>query len=978
MSMPIVSEKTKKIFYWVTGILIVYALLGFFVLPAVLKNQIPKIVDEKLNRTAQIKNIEFNPFSMELNFHSFDIKNLDKSDFISFKLLNADLAVLKSIKNLSLTVEQIILDQLNASIIRDKKGTFNFTDLLVTEKPQQEKEKSDGDPFPITIVKTVISKGKLNWDDAFYIHRQNETIYPIDLNLDQFTTIVDKQSQMNVSLALASGGELNWKGDLILTPLKSTGQIKLNQVDFNKVWQLFIQDSVNFKISKGSEIITVDYDLTDTGKGLQFLVNNANININELQLSEKGIDDPVINIPNFKVSGITVNLLNKQVVIDKVLAENAQFKAWLNKEGVINYQSLFDTKTKEKSAQKPAASAKEEPWSVVLNHLNMSEFSFNFVDNSLSTPAVIDITSLNINATELSNKPGAKLPFDLGLKINKQGNLKIDGSAVLAPFSSDLNVKADNIALNDFQPYVDSFARLDLISGLFNVNINMNLAQEANKPFDLKLKGDSHITDFVTRDKKSNKDFLKWKKLSVEKINVDLAANSYLIDRVKIDQPYTRVLIRKNKSINVNDIIIKKNTKEEPDNKKEPSPDKNQTQPTFKIAHFDITRGMSDFSDLSLILPFSAHINKLKGNVKGISSDQNATIKVALNGRVANLAPVIIKGNISPGKGNSNFDLDFKSMPLPLMTPYMAEFAGRKIEKGNMSLTLKYDILNNQLKASNNLLIDQLVLGEKVDNPDAASLPLDLAIALLADSEGKIKLDMPITGSLDDPQFSIASLVFDTLVNVLTKVISSPFNAVASIVGSDEDISKISFSPGESSLDDNQKQKLDSLAKALADRPALKLEIKGAAFSKEDWPHLQVEALNKQLLKMRADEESKDTGEKVLPEHLNYSKEENQRLLADLFIQKFPALGKKSLFGTPTLIEPEKGDFHEVAQTKMAELIKPDTQRLEKLAVARAQAIAKHLSSKEISIDRVYLLNVVIDPKDYEGNIAASLNLTVN
>ncbi|MCF6203159.1 MAG: membrane biogenesis protein, partial [Methylococcaceae bacterium] len=214
-------------------------------------------------------------------------------------------------------------------------------------------------------------------------------------------------------------------------------------------------------------------------------------------------------------------------------------------------------------------------------------------------------------------------------------------------------------------------------------------------------------------------------------------------------------------------------------------------------------------------------------------------------------------------------------------------------------------------------------------------------------------------------------------VNVLTKIISSPFNAVASLVGSEEDISKITFLPGESLLDDKQKEKLDSLATALADRPALKLEIRGAAFSKQDWPHLQVEALDKKLLKMRAEELSKKTKKAVLPEHLKYSKEENQRLLADLYIKKFPTKADRSLFGTPRLIDSED-DFYEVAQHKMASLIKPNTQRLEKLAVARAQAIAKYLSTKELASDRVFLLNVVIDPKDAENLIASSLNLTVN
>ncbi|MCK5121336.1 MAG: DUF748 domain-containing protein, partial [Methylococcales bacterium] len=407
-------------------------------------------------------------------------------------------------------------------------------------------------------------------------------------------------------------------------------------------------------------------------------------------------------------------------------------------------------------------------------------------------------------------------------------------------------------------------------------------------------------------------------------------------------------------------------------------PNTENSKPSFKIAHIQINEGTSDFSDMSLILPFSAHINHLKGSVKGISSKQKAVINIALNGRVENLAPVIIKGKISPQQGNSEIKLDFKSMPLPLMTPYMAEFAGRKIEKGNMSLGLQYKIHNKQLTASNNLLIDQLVLGDEVENPEAVSLPLGLAIALLQDADGKIKLAVPITGNLDNPEFSVSSIITDALVNVLTKIVTSPFNAIASLIDSDEDISKIVFSPGKTTLDSKQQDKLNALVGALAKRPALQLEIKGAAFSETDWPHLQAEALDKQISQMRADEINKNSKKKVLPEHLPHSNKDYQRLLADLFIQKFPKLGDRSLFGTPHLISSETGEFYSVAKTKLAKLIPPNSQRLHELAVSRAQAIAKHLADKKIAIERVFLLDVDIDPKDSDNKFAATLNLTVN
>jgi outer membrane protein OmpA-like peptidoglycan-associated protein len=371
-------------------------------------------------------------------------------------------------------------------------------------------------------------------------------------------------------------------------------------------------------------------------------------------------------------------------------------------------------------------------------------------------------------------------------------------------------------------------------------------------------------------------------------------------------------------------------------------------------------------------------MNQLKGTVKGISSEKNTVTNIAMDGRVGGLSPVKIIGKINPDKGDSELSLDFKSLSLPLVTPYMAEFAGRRIEKGNMSLKLKYKIVNNQLSASNEILIDQLVLGEEVEHENAVSLPLDFAIALLQDSDGKIALDVPITGNLENPEFSVAAIVTDALINVITKVISSPFNAIASLIGSDEDISKVMFSSGDTVLDDKQKKKLDGLAEALSKRPGLKLEITGTAFSQYDWPQLQAEALDKQLLQIRVDELNQDSKKKISEKDVTLTKDEYDRLLADVFIQKFPELAERSLFGTPQLKDPEMGDFYQIANTRLAAIIPPDPLRLQQLATVRAKSVAKYLVEKDVVIERIFLLDVDVDPKDSDDTIATILNLAVD
>jgi hypothetical protein len=390
-----------------------------------------------------------------------------------------------------------------------------------------------------------------------------------------------------------------------------------------------------------------------------------------------------------------------------------------------------------------------------------------------------------------------------------------------------------------------------------------------------------------------------------------------------------------------------------------------------------VTDGFSDFSDFSLILPFAAQIKNLDGGASGVSSEQKSKIILALKGNAYDLAPVGVKGDISPHLGDYNVEINFDGLPLPLVSPYMVQFSGYKVEKGTMTLGLKYHVINSELEASNNIFIDRFELGEKVENPNAVSLPIELAIALLQDSTGKIKMDVPITGSLNDPKFSLGAIFTDALANVISKVITAPFRALGSLVGSEKDLSVVSFTPGASYLSKPQQDKLDSLSRALKERSILNLDVKGAAFEEQDWPVLREDALYEELKKRRAAEINKHAEKKIRDEYVELSEDDYKRLLADMFIDTFPLLAKKSFFGKPTLLSSNVGDFYKVAKQKLFTVIKPQPERLKRLASARAQVIANYVVQQGgVQRERVFILDTVIDPKREGNDIVIALSVS--
>jgi hypothetical protein len=728
---------------------------------------------------------------------------------------------------------------------------------------------------------------------------------------------------------------------------------------------------------KISEIVlAATCGIGNEANGFNVTVQHGRAALRGSEFSANPQDQPLVKIGRLAGEGIDLDLLKRTVSIKTLQSENADIQAWLTKEGKLNYLVLLSENGKPATTEKAAlaSTAKTaEPWTIALKSAALTGFGVNFEDRTGARPVAVQVKPIDLTLRDFANAEGTKLPVRLSAGFNQSGRIKLDGHVVLSPFAAHLKVSVADIALDRFQTYVDRFARLDVIDGGFFAEGRLDVQLKAQP--DVKFHGIAGVEDWVTRDQLQNKDFIKWQKLTLDAIDADLSANRYTAKRLLIEKPYARVVIRKDKTVNVNEVLSTGTAGSQP---AAPARAKRQDaghQPYFRIDQVRVRDGSSDFADLSLILPFAAEIQELNGGATGFSSEKQSKVKVSLKGNAYDLAPVDVQGEVSPYRGEYDVQLSFHGLPMPLVSPYMVQFAGYKVEKGKLNLDLKYRVEKGALTASNNILIDQFELGEKVENPNAVSLPLDLAVALLKDSDNRIKLDVPITGSLDDPKFSVRALVADALLNALKKVIASPFKAVASLFKDGENLDHVDFKAGQAELDQAQLAKLDNLAKALKERPALNLEVKGAAYVEQDWPALKDAALYDQLKRLKAAEIAKK-GKKVRAEYIELSEGEYKDYLAQMFIEKFPLLAERSLFGKPRLIDEKAGDFYAVAKQKLFTIIKPEVERLKDLAAKRAQVIAKYVVQQGgIPPERVFILDTAINPEREGQAIVSRLSL---
>lgn len=961
------------------GLVGLYAGCGFYLLPHLAREQLPVFLSELSGQSVQLQDAHFDPFELTADLHGFMLSTTADKPVLSFAKLAVDIDVIESLKQKTLILASVELLKPVVNIERNPKGNFNFEaikDQFVQAEPESKPETDNSMPL-VQISRVSLEQGQIHWQDAVSGQEVSETLDALTVSVTDFTTRPDAEIAVAMGFSFASGGVLDWQGTINLSGLGSKGHFKLDDLKLRKVWSMYLQELMPLEITDGLLTLQADYDFNANDKNeFAVIIDQASLELKQLELTEKNNSDHLIKVPVISAKGVEFDLQTQKIRIASLNSRDADIKAWLQSNGQINYQALFGAEA-ETTQQQPAAEEQTgTPWQFDLDQVSLNNYQLEFTDKTIPKPTPIVLSGLNLQLTGYRTQDASKLPLKFETRINQNGSLKLDGDLSLTPFSANLALDLKAIKLKTFQTYLDPYLKLDLVDGEINTRGNLQLI--SSEELGVNYQGDATIENLVTRDKVKNQDFVKWSSLELKQMVLDVPKQDFKFAGVTFNQPYVRFMIKKDGTNNFNDIVVTHATaaKTKPVSEKIAKTDKTP-QVVITIGKVEFNNGQSDFADYSLILPFVVKMNDLNGEIDGFISNSDATTKLKLQGKVHDLAPVKISGNYDFNNGDSDIVLKFSHLPLPLITPYMAEFAGYTIEKGQMTLDLKYTIQHGQLSAQNKIFIDQLQLGEKVENPKAVSMPLELGIALLKDSDGKINLDFPITGSLEDPQFSVGSLVTDVFVNLITKAVTSPFKALASLFDSDADLSTVSFAAGGNELTADEHTKLDQIATALAAKPELVLEVKGMAYENQDWPVMRFDAVKEILKKMKSGE-LRDKGQKILSDYIELSDEEYKRLLAKFYSEVFPANIEYSLLGTPRIKSKPDADFYALAREQLEGIMQPEPQRLNDLAVSRANRIAKYLTEQAgVDRSRIYILATELKPEDQQQGINSLLSLNV-
>ncbi len=937
-----------------------YTAGGFLGVPYGVNWALKKYAEPIVGRTITTQEVKFNPFTLQFSVKGLNVQKDGEPALLSVGSLQTKV-LWDSLFKLSPLVQYITIDGLNSTVIRTSLDTFNFSDIItrIQEMPASpEEDKKDDKPLQFSIGNIKLTNSSITLDDKFR-HKVDKVT---DLN---FVLPLISNFQNDVDVPITPDLKFNFNGEpfsinaesVPFTPGKKTGvnftvtglnlenaasfnpiplNVKVTKGTMNCAFNLDFekkQDEENAYLRLKGTVKMKDVGLEDElGKAYQIIgVKEIDANLKEFAFFRQNLDIGEIQVHNPSVV----------VIRDKDSLNLVQLLSHIVKEQKA--QAKQEAKeAKEKAALPEGEKKTPNDWTWNVDKVSVRNGTINFTDttNNFKRP----ISNVNVTLAPINSKNGTRTTIEASLGAIG-GHIQANGGMVITPFSMNLNLQSSGLSIADLTPYISQYSGAHVTQGTFSSkgDLKLNLA----KSVAFSYAGSADVASLNVTDKQGVP-AVSLKNLAVDGINVSgLTPLQISLGTIALSGPNVNVVMNKNGSINLASLGTPSNaptaapkTDNAPASQPQPKAQASagSSSPAINVGKITLTDGRVRYTDNSIEPTFKLNASNLAGSLSNYSTTTKGNAAVDVKG-LLNGTPINISGSINPFESKLKLAMkgEVTSLSLPAFSPFSAKFTGHPIEKGLLTYKGAFDINQDKLTSENALVINKLEFGSQV--PDAKdALPVGLAVSLLQDRQGQIDLNIPVSGSLDDPEFSVGGTIVKVIVNLISKAVTAPFALIGSMFGGEDmDLNNLQFATGSARLDEKTIKALDIVAKAMQDRPGIKIQIIGMASEKEDG-----EGLKKQLL-------MRDMRYAIYRDTTSAT---NAKVLTASQIDK----AIKQLYSESTA--PNKPKDANIEQMK-AFLMKNQrvaTADLKQLADRRAAAVRNYLIQKEkVAADRLFI-----------------------
>ncbi len=745
-----------------------------------------------------------------------------------------------------------------APLLHLRRNRDGSTNLDALRTPAGTRADPGGPPLRFDIAKVSLRDGRILFSDRQPEQRPFETdIRKLTVEAANLSNTPQSRAALRASYETSTGATFSYDGDVSLQPLGAGGRVAVRAFRLADLFPYY-ESVLNLRVDGGTLDLDARVELTAI-EPLALQVADIEAAIRGLKLAVANEKAPQWTLALAEVRGGTVDVGRQRISLREVSVRDGTGNLRRDSDGTINVNRLFRT-TVQTGRAAPAADA---GWVVEADLLRLARLRVSYADLALPTPFKTVLAPIDGTYRNFSNARDSRGRIDVRATVDGRGRVGIAGDVSTNPVAGNVRVDARDLALAPLQAFIDEQVNLSVTGGALRAvgRLDFDLAGPQPKGgFD----GEVEIVDFASVDKPRQGSLLQWKSLRLGGVRVALQPLQAAVGEVTLADFYSRLILNADGTLNVQNLLAPTPAADDgqaradgtraaaPNDAAAAGAGSRAALPDIRIGRITLVGGNVNFSDFFIKPNYTANLTGVAGSVGRL--DAGTAGDVELRARLDGSAPVEISGRINPLAAELFLDLraNARDIDLPPLTPYAAKYAGYGIEKGKLSMEVAYRIEGRKLNAENRLVLDQLTFGEKVDSPDATKLPVLLAVALLKDRNGVIDVNLPISGSLDDPQFSLGGIILQVIVNLIVKAVTAPFALIGALVGGGEELAYLEFAPGSAAITQEGKAKLGRIAKALAERPALKLDIAGRVDPAVDREGLRRAAVERQVRAQKA------------------------------------------------------------------------------------------------------------------------------
>ena len=683
-----------------------------------------------------------------------------------------------------------------------------------------------------------------------------------DLITRELTVPEISLSRGRLAATMARDGTVNWQ-NLMSAPPASGGappaasaaarpwRVSVEKIRVEELALSFADQSRAAPLLVDVAGLTLDLSarLESGPAGLVGTAEGVGLKLARVAMREATAKTPVTSLEQILVEGGRIDLGGRQVAVSRVAVTGGATTLIRSADGSLPLLTMLGPAEQGKPARSAAPApasgrpAAAKPWTFALGRLELAGHRLAVSDRSVTPTVELGIDGIKATVRDVRSDGKKPFPFDASFGVAQGGRFTARGNVAPDGRAAQATLAIAQLALSPAQPYIARDVAVVLRSGDVSTTGRLTYRSGRDRAA-ITYVGAADVDRMLVVEEATGDPVVSWKALHAETIRFGLAPDRLEIDEVRLTELDGRLVIFQDKSLNLGKLMKPAGAPPVTPSASGPvvaaAPAAgSDTAAGFPVVveRIRIDESSMSFADLSLVLPFATRVHALRGVVVGLGSDTASRATVKLDGRVDEFGLVKVDGALSSFHPKVFTDLTviFRNVPMSTLTPYSATFAGRRILAGTMNLDLEYKIDRSALVGENKVVLQKLQLGERVENSSAMRLPLDLAIAILSDSEGRIDIALPVRGNIDHPEFSYGHLIWQALVTVITKVVTSPFRALAGLFGGDaESLQAIAFEPGSDTVLPPERQKLERVVEVLGKRPRLKLTVHGGYEAKVD------------------------------------------------------------------------------------------------------------------------------------------------